>query len=165
LQVPAEIRSGAVEFRVQTGLGTTLILLANVLRAAPGLFTANGDGMGVVAATAIRISDGLAAEPVAVFQCGEAAGSCVSIPIELRANAPVYVSFFCTGIHEIEESNVAVWVAGNSVPVLYAGPQPEYDGLDQINVLVPMALSGSGEVDVVIRANGVLSNTGRINVL
>jgi uncharacterized protein (TIGR03437 family) len=49
--------------------------------------------------------------------------------------------------------------------VLYAGPQPEFDGLDQINVALPIALRGSGEVDVVVRANGALSNTGRINLL
>ena len=80
-------------------------------------------------------------------------------------DAPVYVSFYCTGIRGAPDGGVVVLIAGSPVPVLYAGPQPEYDGLDQVNVVLPIALRGSGEVDIVVRANGALSNTGRINLL
>ena len=165
-QVPAGTGTGTVGFSVQTGLGNTWHFSANVEGTAPGLFTADGEGRGVVAATAVRILAGSGLpDPVPVFKCGEAARSCVSVPIKLSVDAPVYVSFYCTGIRGAPDGGVVVLIAGSPVPVLYAGPQPEYDGLDQVNVVLPIALRGSGEVDIVVRANGALSNTGRINLL
>jgi uncharacterized protein (TIGR03437 family) len=165
-QVPAGTHPGAAAFTVQTRLGTASNFQEEVETIAPGLFTANGDGSGVVAATAIRtIAGSVLQNPVAVFQCGAAAASCLSVPIEIGVDAPVYVTLYCTGIRSSPDGGVAVLIAGRAVPVLYAGPQPVYDGLDQINVALPLTLRGSGEVDVVVQINGALSNTARINVL
>jgi uncharacterized protein (TIGR03437 family) len=50
-------------------------------------------------------------------------------------------------------------------PFQYAGAQPEWDGLDQINIELPLRLRGAGEVDVVIEADGILSNTARIQII
>jgi uncharacterized protein (TIGR03437 family) len=50
------------------------------------------------------------------------------------------------------------------VPVSYAGPQPEYPGLDQVNVLLPRSLRGRGEVNVALTVDGKAANTLRVNV-
>jgi uncharacterized protein (TIGR03437 family) len=59
-------------------------------------------------------------------------------------------------------SSVAVTIGGIVAPVLYAGPQNQYPGLDQINVQIPPGLAGKGEVDVVVLVNGKTANTVRV---
>ncbi|PYT17240.1 MAG: hypothetical protein DMG59_07925, partial [Acidobacteria bacterium] len=51
-----------------------------------------------------------------------------------------------------------------SVPVLYAGPQPNYAGLDQVNVGLSLSLRGAGESNVVLTVDGKSSNTVTINI-
>jgi uncharacterized protein (TIGR03437 family) len=151
---------------VQTGLGSTLNFFAKVADIAPGLFTANGDGRGVVAASAIRVIAGSTLQvPVPVFRCGDTPGSCASVPIQLGLDTPTYVALYGTGIRGSQPGSVAVLIDGASVPVLYAWPQLEYDGLDQINIALPLTLRGAGEVDVVVQAGGLLSNTARIQII
>ena len=165
-EIPAETTVGDVPLSVQTGLGNTLNSFAKVAAIAPGLFTANGDGRGVVAASAIRVIAGSTLQiPLPVFRCGDTPGSCVSVPIQLGVDTPTYLALYGTGIRGAPPGSVAVLIDGASVPVLYAGPQPEYDGLDQINIALPPTLRGAGEVDVVVEAGGVLSNTARIQII
>ena len=47
---------------------------------------------------------------------------------------------------------------------LYAGPSPDYSGLDQVNVALPLTLRGSGEVNVSLTVDGQTSNVVTINV-
>jgi uncharacterized protein (TIGR03437 family) len=49
-------------------------------------------------------------------------------------------------------------------PVQYAGAAPGFVGLDQVNVVVPLTLQGRGESNVVVTADGVISNIVTINV-
>jgi uncharacterized protein (TIGR03437 family) len=165
-QVPTNIAVGPVIFSVQTPGGSLPSFVADVQASAPALFTANGDGTGVAAATAVRtVAGSLLPAPLPVFHCGEALGSCSSVPIELGADAHVYLTLLCTGIHSSLAGDMAVFIAGESVPVLFVGPDPVEDGLDQVVVELPFDLHGSGEVDVVLQVNGSESNTTRINVL
>ena len=87
------------------------------------------------------------------------------VPIKLGVDTPTYVVLYGTGIRWAPPGSVAVFIDGASVPVLYAGAQPEWDGLDQINIELPLRLRGAGEVDVVIEAGGILSNTARIEII
>jgi len=43
--------------------------------------------------------------------------------------------------------------------VTYAGPQPGFIGLDQVNVLLPRQLAGIGQAGIVLNAGGRLANT------
>ena len=87
------------------------------------------------------------------------------MPIQLGLDTPTYVALYGTGIRGATGGSVAVFIDGSTVPVLYAGPQPEREGLDQINIELPLTLRGAGEVDVVVEAGGVLSNTARIQIM
>ncbi len=141
-QVPPGTRPGAVAFTLQTELGTASTFEEQVETIAPGLFTANGDGSGVVAATAIRtVSGSVFQSTVAVFQCDAAAGICRSVPIDVGVDTPVYVTLYATGIRDSPDSAIAVLIAGRPAPVLFAGPHPLYDGLDQINVALSPAFA------------------------
>jgi uncharacterized protein (TIGR03437 family) len=59
---------------------------------------------------------------------------------------------------------VSVTINSVSVPVQFAGPQPSFAGLDQVNVLLTLNLRGAGEVPVVLTVDGQSSNTVTVNV-
>ena len=164
-EIPVGTVTGDVQVTVETGLGEPLICSGKVAATAPGLFTANSDGRGVAAAFAYKgAGSPMSQIPQPVFRCGDTPGSCVSAPIQLGRDTPTYVALYGTGIRGAPAASVAVFIDGGSVPILYAGPQPEWDGLDQINIELPLTLRGAGEVDIVIQAGGALSNTARIQL-
>ena len=53
---------------------------------------------------------------------------------------------------------------GTNVPVAYAGAQPSFDGLDQVNLTLPVNLSGSGAVNIVLTVDGQTSNVVTIDI-
>jgi uncharacterized protein (TIGR03437 family) len=44
------------------------------------------------------------------------------------------------------------------LPAPYAGPQTQYPGLDQVDVLLPASLKGAGKVNTAITVGGQRSN-------
>jgi uncharacterized protein (TIGR03437 family) len=155
---------GPATFAV-TGGGTAQTFASAIQGVAPTLFSMNGTGTGVAAATAIRVQAGNAQMqfPVPVFQCG--GSSCQSTPIALGVDTPVFLTLYGTGIRNRSSlAGVTVTIAGVSVPVLYAGPSPGFEGLDQVNVGLTLTLRGSGESNVVLTVDGQTSNAVTVNV-
>jgi uncharacterized protein (TIGR03437 family) len=150
------------------GSGTMTAAVA-VQSVAPALFSADGSGSGVAAATAIRYRapNPQLQFPVDVFQCTPSAAGpgCEPVPIDVGLDMPVILSLYGTGIRGRSAlANVSVTIGGVSVPVLYAGPQPEYAGLDQINAELPLSLRGAGVVNVVVTVDGQSSNAVTIDI-
>jgi uncharacterized protein (TIGR03437 family) len=50
-------------------------------------------------------------------------------------------------------------------PVLFAGAQGTFVGLDQINVEAPGSLRGRGEVSLVLTVDGQAANAVSINII
>jgi uncharacterized protein (TIGR03437 family) len=162
--VPDNLAPGTAIFAVSGGTPAQSFTAA-VQPVAPTLFSMSGTGSGVAAALAVAVQAGnpQLQSPVPVFQCGNT--GCVSVPIVLGVDQPLYVSFYGTGIRNRSSlANVSVTINGVSVPVLYAGPAPNYVGLDQVNVGLLLALRGSGEANVVLTVDGQISNKVTINV-
>jgi uncharacterized protein (TIGR03437 family) len=163
-EVPKDVSPGVAKFTITNG-STTLTATASVRNVAPALFSMSGTGSGVAAATAIRVqaANPQLASPVEVFHC--TASGCASTPINLGVDTPVFVSLYGTGIRHLSSpSNVSVTIHSIAVPVLYAGAQPTFDGLDQVNVALPLELRGAGEVPVVLTVDGQTSNAVTINI-
>ncbi|HEV3197551.1 MAG TPA: hypothetical protein VGZ73_06575 [Bryobacteraceae bacterium] len=162
--VPDGVAAGSATFTVANGSATQTVM-GVVQPVMPTLFAMNGAGSGVAAATAVSVQAGdpKSQTPVPVFQC--TSSGCVSVPIDLGVDTPVYVSFYGTGIRSRSSlANVTVTINGMSVPVLYAGSQPSYAGLDQVNVSLSLSLRGSRESNVVLTVDGQTSNTVTINI-
>lgn len=162
--IPDDIAVGAATFAVAGGPAPQS-MTAVLQPVAPALFSMSGTGSGVAAALAIAVqaSNPQLQSPVPVFQCGSQ--SCVSVPITLGVDQAVYVSFYGTGIRNRSSlENVKVTINGVSVPALYAGPAPNFAGLDQVNVGLPLTLRGSGEVNVTLSVDGQASNVVTINI-
>lgn len=160
--IPSGIAPGSASVAVQRSGSTVLTGPMNIVFVSPGLFAANGNGAGVAAATALRVgSGGSAALPV--FSCQTVALSCLSTPLALGgATDTVYVALYGTGIRGAK--SVQVFVAGESVPVQFAGAQGQFAGLDQVNISIPRALAGTGEASVYLIADGATSNMVTINI-
>lgn len=122
-------------------------------RVGPGLFTANAAGVGPPAGASIRAS-GLQT-PLA--QC-DGLGGCLPVPIELAGEA-VYLTLYGTGIrNRTDLAKVQCTIGGFDAKVLYAGPQFQFAGLDQVNVLVPPGLARQGNVNLLLTVDGALAN-------
>lgn len=146
------------------GAGTAALrsVPVNIQKVAPGMFSAAGTGSGVAAASAVRevLPTGIQSA-VPVFAC-DRPGLCIAVPIALGVDTPVYVSLYGTGIRSAQ--TVSVNIGGVLVPALYAGPQPQTPGLDQVNFPIPISLRGAGMVNVSIITDGVMSNTVQLSI-
>jgi uncharacterized protein (TIGR03437 family) len=167
------VSPGQINFVVPDGTAAgpaTLVVAGQTFTAAvqsvaPTLFSMNGAGSGVAAATAIVVqaANPLLQTSVPVYQC--TGSSCAAAPIPLGAGTSVYVSFYGTGIRNRSSlANVAMTINGISVPVLYAGPAPGYTGLDQVNAALVPILRGSRESNVVLMVDGQAANTVTISI-
>jgi uncharacterized protein (TIGR03437 family) len=127
----------------------------------PGIFTANGTGAGVPAAIYVTVAGGVVSPAATVFTCAGGAGTCTPIPINLGGGA-VIIELFGTGIRHNtgDVTATAVTGAGLSQPltVQYAGAQSTLPGLDQVNLLIPPTLAGSGVVTINLVVDGVPAN-------
>jgi uncharacterized protein (TIGR03437 family) len=143
---------------------TVLTGSLTVSSVSPGLFSANGNGAGVAAALAERVSASGAVTPLSAFSCQSGIPvSCLSTPLSLGSPTDtVYVSLYGTGIRGA--GTVQVYVAGQSAPLQSASAQSQYQGLDQVNVTLPRSLAGMGEVSVYLVADGKVSNMTTLNI-
>ena len=149
------------------GVGTAALrsVPVNIQKVAPGLFSADGSGSGVAAATGVRLLLGSNLQsPVPVFTCDKNA-TCSAIPIDPGLDTPVYLSFYGTGIRNASApDSVYVTIGNTRLQPTYAGPQGQTPGLDQVNVPLPLTLRGAGLVNVTVTVDGVTSNPVQIFV-
>jgi uncharacterized protein (TIGR03437 family) len=162
--VPDATKTGTATVKILGGANSPQSATVQVDTVAPGLFTANGAGGGVAAAIAIRRDIATQTDnPVPVYQCN--ANGCSSIGIGLGPDANVFLELFGTGIKgRTSLTNVTATIGGESVDVLFAGPQGQFPGLDQVNLSLPQTLHTRGEIDVVLTVDGQVANTVRINL-
>jgi hypothetical protein len=74
----------------------------------------------------------------------------------------VMLQFYASGVRDASE--VHVQIAGQDVPVRYAGAAGHFPGLDEVTVEVPRSLAGMGDVDVVLTADGQTASPVRIHI-
>ena len=156
--VPAGLAAGPAKVTVLHGSTVALTGTMTIAASAPGLYSANADGAGVAAANAYLVTASNQRVNQAVATCNPpAARSCLPAPLSLGGSThTLYIELYGTGIRGA--ASVQCLVAGQSVPVLYAGPVAAYAGLDQVNISIPKSLAGAGDVRVYVVADGVVSN-------
>lgn len=147
--VPADLSFGNATLVITRQDGTTLTTQAVLQATRPAVFTANQDGVGVAAATAIRTS-GSTRIPIPVFSCSTG-GKCIAFPIDVT-QGDVYLTLYGTGIRG--SGNIQVSVDGIPLQVQHTALQFPFHGVDQLNVLLPTSLAGSGEIPIVVSADG-----------
>jgi len=130
--LPADLPPGPAMLSVNGG-DSPVSAAITTQTVAPGLFTADGSGRGTAAA------------------------------ITVDSGGVTYLELFGTGIRgRSDVANVHVTVGGVAALVSYAGPQGQFYGLDQINVVLPDSLLGAGSVNVEVEVDGRVSNVVQV---
>jgi hypothetical protein len=80
----------------------------------------------------------------------------------VRTGGGTALELDATGIRHAVAAHMKVTVGGVDVPVTYAGPQGLSAGLDRVEVPLPAAVAGSGEIPVVLMVSGRQSNRVRV---
>lgn len=131
----------------------------SIANAAPGIFTANGNGIGVPAALMLRISPSDQRTIEYPFAPGPA--GFVASPINF-GNDRLFLDLYATGVRGAA-ANVQIILGGETIQPLYAGAQSQFAGLDQVTFELPSAFKGRGRVEAVVVANGQRSNPVELN--
>ncbi len=166
-QINAEIPSGAVAgggtltLTAPSGSQTAPVPLAEV---APGLVSAHPTGAGVAAAQFVTDQADGTQTNVDVFQCSGGAGTCVPVSLNVASGESALV-LYGTGIqNRASLSDVTVTIGSKTFPATYAGAAPNYAGEDQVDVLLPSSLAGSGVVNVYVTVAGTRSNVVTVEI-
>ena len=166
LQIPPGTAAGMSAVSVKYKGAKIATGNVEVATVAPGVFTANSNGNGVAAAAALRVKpDGTQIyEPVAELNAEQT--RFIPRPIDLGPEGDqIILVIFGTGWRfRTSESAVKVTIGGIDLPVIYAGDQRTYTGLDQINVLLPQSLAGRGVVDLVVTADNKSSRPVTVSI-
>lgn len=173
--VPSDTSYGTAKITVKNGpLGAPVSAQATVNPLAPGLFTQavvslSGGPAAVPAGYAIRVdASGIQTIlPLAAEAPGAPAGANLPLlnsPIDLTLPGKVYLALFGTGFDATDADSTMATVQGLPVPVTFAGPVPGVPGLDQVNLLLPPSLAGTGTAFVSITVRGVLMNEVTVSI-
>ena len=161
--VPDGTAAGAAGVTVAKSGATVATGTTQVAAVAPGVFTANGDGKGAAAAIVLKVAASGAQTWQYAAACNAAGLNCTTAPIDLgAATDQVFLELYGTGIRGYK-TGIAATIGGKAATAAFA-VQPQYPGMDQVNLLIDRSLTGAGEVDVVLTVDSVAANTVKINV-
>lgn len=160
--VPAGTATGPATVTLRNG-ATTAAGRVEIRPAAPGLFSANGSGRGLAAATALRIApDGTSSE--ALLARADADRGIIPVPLDLTpGKGLVYLSLFGTGLRA---AATTVAINGESLPVLGTAAHSRFAGLDQINIgPLPATLRARDEAEIALLAGNTAANRLTVSLL
>jgi uncharacterized protein (TIGR03437 family) len=164
--IPSNTAYGLATVTVTNASGQTASTIILITISAPGLYSENSSGQGVAAGFLQRVhADGTQDAQVPLFQYDPNQKLYVPIPIDMsNASDQLYLVLYGTGIRYGSKTAVAT-MNGISVPVLYAGAQPQFIAEDQVNLgPIPQSLKGAGTVNLVLAVNGESSNTVTVTI-
>jgi uncharacterized protein (TIGR03437 family) len=126
---------------------------------APSLFTASTQGFAAAYVTRVALDGTTTNEPIYSLQNGVL----TPIPTDITpSSGQAYLILFGTGLRN--RGAAQVLMNGGDLQVLYAGPQPSFPGLDQVNVLLPRTLHGSGSMRLDLTIGGLFVNPVYITI-
>lgn len=150
--IPPGTAAGVASVSIASS-GSPLAAQVEIVPTNPGLFTENPAGL--AAAYAVRVDAQGNQSVETVFTSSN--GVVTATPISLGAPSDqVYLILFGTGFDVPGNPNVSV--GGEPSLITFAGAPGSTPGLDQVNILLPHGLAGSGNVPVAFTAGGLTAN-------
>jgi uncharacterized protein (TIGR03437 family) len=166
ITVPSDVVDGPSLVQVTNANMSTRAVMVTVVRAAPGIFTANGSGTGT--AFGYTTFDG-----ITYFGLLNADGTERPAPVADASGRPNIIAILTTGVGNATAANpndgngvaeaVTALVQGISVPVVFAG-KTTIPGFDQINITIPPSVAqlipATGQLQVTLQfsVGGLPSN-------
>ncbi len=164
--IPAQTAAGEAIVTVTAGNGVISQGIVQVSVAAPAMFSATANGSGAPAADLVRLRNGQQTlEPVAELDAS-------SNEIRPKRIDPgpdgdrLFLQLYLTGLRGVPDpnndgnarENVRVLLGDTEIVPDYAGRQPSFVGLDQLNVEIPRTLAGRGRINLIVTINGFISS-------
>ncbi len=140
--LPQSLEAGTALVTITTTDGQSATSEIQISDQAPKLFTV--DPSGIPAGYAVRVGPGNVQTVEPIFT--GSGGHIKQVPIDL-SQGDVYLVLFGTGF-DTPPNNPLLEIGNMDVTASYIGPQSQYPGLDQLNILLPKSLAGLGMVDV-----------------
>ena len=159
--VPAGTGSGTATITITSRNPLSNVALAQTAQVqiapvAPATFMLNATGLAAAYVTLEAPGQPQTYESVFTLQNGVLTASSISLG---PAGDQAYLTLYGTGWRNAGAGGVTVDIQGLNAPVSSAGSATGIDGLDQVTVLLPRALTGTGEVSIVVTAAGIATNT------
>lgn len=158
--LPEKVMSGPALVMVQSGDQHISVQFVQIAPVAPALFTANASGKGVATGLVLRIKANGQQLYDSFAQYDNVTGKFIAKPIDLyEPNEQVFLIFYGTGFrYRSALEAVTVEIGGLELKADYAGPVAGFEGLDQINLHIPITLAGRGELEVALKVDGNNAN-------
>ncbi len=158
--IPEGTALGAATLTVSGASGALGSAPIAVSAVAPALFPVGSGPTAPVAAYAFYYSFAgpITGQP-SVFQ-RNAAGSCVTVPLDVSGGDQLILWMYGTGIHH---GNAVTCRIGTTAATVLGAAMTQFPGEDQVNVLVPRSLAGSGNRQIVLTVDGIASNAPHID--
>ena len=158
-EVPPGVATGPASVTVSVNGNPVATGTVQINPVSPGLYTATADGKGVASAIAVTVHSNGTSDFAYTFQC-TSASSCSPLPIDLgSAGDQVVLELYGTGIRgRASLAGITLKIGSTTLPVSYAGPQTVYVGLDQVNILLPPSLRGTGTATLSLTVDGQSAN-------
>jgi uncharacterized protein (TIGR03437 family) len=155
--IPASASMGPAVITINTPSGA-ITSPVDLNPVAPTLYAANQNGMGVAAAELVTNGSTGQQTVVTTFDKGCAPGNCSAVSLNVSSGTSALV-LFGTGIQgRAALSDVTVNIGSLTLTPFFAGAAPNFTGLDQVNVMLPASLAGTGTVNVSVTIAGIQSN-------
>jgi uncharacterized protein (TIGR03437 family) len=157
LVMPPNLVAGPATVSIARPDGVRASAVMPVEATFPGVFTASASGSGAAAAQAVRVAPGGTLAWQTLSACSQ---TCTPRPVDFgNDDDRLVLVLYATGVRGRSDlSAVSLEINGQRLPVQYAGAQPTYPGLDQVNVELPRALRGRGEMTVTLWVDGRAAN-------
>lgn len=167
--LPSGTATGTARVLVTTGLGEAITGTVEVASIAPALFTANASGNGVVAGFALRSGSDGRSSTIPLYAWDGLLKRFIPTPLDPGTGTDTtYLVLFGTGLrYRSGLANVQATAGGLPCQVEFIGAQPDYVGLDQVNLRLPASLAtlaGRGEVPIQLVVDGKSANPVTISV-
>jgi uncharacterized protein (TIGR03437 family) len=158
-QVPAGVAAGSATVTIDAPGSTQTATNVQIAAVSPAVFTVDGLDVAAAYATRVTAANAVFTEPAFVLN---QQGYYSPTPINMGATTDdVYLAFYTTGAAAAGMANITVTVNGVNCQLYYAGASG-YTGIDQIDVLLPHSLAGSGTVPLQVTAGKIMANTAEI---
>ncbi|MGH9842189.1 MAG: IPT/TIG domain-containing protein, partial [Blastocatellia bacterium] len=157
--MPGATETGTANVVIRSDNGTTSTGTVQVAPVVPSVFTANADGKGVPAATLVRVKSNGLQSYESLSQYNSTDNRFITKAIDLGPEGErVFLILFVTGVRRANIANVRLLIGGEEIAPTFAGPQPDFFGLDQINAEIPRSLLGRGIVKVSVAVSGATAS-------
>jgi uncharacterized protein (TIGR03437 family) len=144
--LPAGLATGTAVVTITTTDGQSSSAEIQVVPLAPKIFLV--DPSGIPAGYAVLVGAGNVQTIEPIFT--EQGGSVQEVPIAV-SSGDVYLILFGTGFDVLPNGvGAQIEYKGLTLVATYAGPQTQFPGLDQIDILLPKSLAGNGRTDITL---------------